>query len=52
MQSVPSVPQDVEVTEVFQTSCVVAWKTPQDNGGSPIIKYVIERQVNILDNKK
>lgn len=47
MQSVPSVPQDVEVTEVFQTSCVVAWKTPQDNGGSPIIKYVIERQVNI-----
>lgn len=52
MQSVPSVPQDVEVTEVFQTSCVVAWKTPQDNGGSPIIKYVIERQVNILDDKK
>lgn len=45
MQSAPTAPQDVEVSEVFQTSCVVAWKTPQDDGGSPIIKYVIERQV-------
>lgn len=45
MQSVPAAPQDVQVSEVFQTSCIVAWKTPQDDGGSPIIKYVIERQV-------
>ncbi|XP_013148822.1 PREDICTED: twitchin isoform X2 [Papilio polytes] len=44
MQSAPTPPQDVEVSEVFQTSCVVAWKVPQDDGGSPIIKYVIERQ--------
>lgn len=47
MQSVPSAPQEVAVTEVFQTSCVVAWKTPQDDGGSPIVKYVIERQVKV-----
>lgn len=47
MQSAPTPPQDVEVSEVFQTSCVVAWKVPQDDGGSPIIKYVIERQVRI-----
>lgn len=46
MQSVPSAPEDVAVSEVFQTSCEVAWKTPQDDGGSPIVKYVIERQVN------
>lgn len=46
MQTVPTPPQDVEVAEVFQTSCVVAWKAPQDDGGSPIIKYIIERQVN------
>lgn len=45
MQSAPTVPQDVEVSEVFQTSCVVSWKAPQDDGGSPIIKYIIERQV-------
>lgn len=47
MQTAPTPPQDVEVTEVFQTSCVVSWKTPQDDGGSAIIKYVIERQVSI-----
>lgn len=48
MQSVPSAPQNVEVTEVFQTSCVVAWKAPQDDGGSPLVKYVIERQVKLF----
>lgn len=47
MQSVPSPPQNVEVSDVFQTSCVVAWKAPQDDGGSPLVKYVIERQVKI-----
>lgn len=46
MQTAPTPPQSVEVTEVFQTSCVVAWKAPQDDGGSPIVKYVIERQVS------
>lgn len=44
MQSVPTAPQDVTVTEVFQTSCTVGWKLPQDDGGSPIVKYIIERQ--------
>ncbi|KAI5639981.1 immunoglobulin i-set domain-containing protein [Phthorimaea operculella] len=44
MQTPPTPPQDVDVSEIFQTSCVVAWKAPQDDGGSPIVKYVIERQ--------
>lgn len=52
MQTVPTPPQDVEVAEVFQTSCVVAWKAPQDDGGSPIIKYIIERQVNNFGDYK
>ena len=47
MQTAPTPPQSVEVTEVFQTSCVVAWKAPQDDGGSPLVKYVIERQVSL-----
>lgn len=44
MQDGPSPPQDVDVTDVYQTSCVVNWKTPEDDGGSPILKYIIERQ--------
>lgn len=41
---VPSPPQDLDVTDVYATSCVVKWKTPKDDGGSPLIQYVIERQ--------
>lgn len=44
MQDVPSPPLDVNVNEVFQTSCVVSWKTPKDDGGSPLVHYVVERQ--------
>lgn len=45
LSGVPNPPENVEVAEVYQTSCVVSWKTPQDDGGSPISKYIIERQV-------
>lgn len=44
MQDAPTPPQDVDVTDVYQTSCVVNWKAPEDDGGSPISKYIIERQ--------
>ncbi|XP_023314705.1 twitchin isoform X11 [Trichogramma pretiosum] len=43
MQDVPSPPLDVDVTDVFATSCVVSFKPSKDDGGSPITKYVIER---------
>lgn len=43
MQDVPSAPRDVDVTDVFATSCVVSFKPSADDGGSPILKYVIER---------
>lgn len=43
MQDVPSAPQDVNVTDVFQTSCQVTWKVPKDDGGSPLVHYVVER---------
>lgn len=39
----PTAPEDVEVSDIFATSCVVSWKPSKDNGGSPIIHYVIER---------
>lgn len=43
-QDVPQPPRDVDVTDVYQTSCVVNFKPPEDDGGTPIAKYIIERQ--------
>lgn len=40
----PSPPEDVDVTEVFASSCIVAWKPGKDDGGAPLVKYVVERQ--------
>lgn len=44
MQDVPSPPQDVDVTDIFQTNCKVSWKAPKDDGGAPLQHYIIERQ--------
>lgn len=44
MQDVPQPPQDVNVKDIFETSCVCEWKAPTDDGGAPITKYVVERQ--------
>lgn len=44
MQDVPQPPQEVDVREIFQTSCVLKWKPPTDDGGAPILKYIIDRQ--------
>lgn len=51
MQDVPGTPTDVDVMEVFQTSCVLIWKKPKDDGGAPILHYVIERQDISLKGK-
>lgn len=40
---VPSAPTDINVTDVFQTSCVVQWKPSKDDGGMPIQHYAVER---------
>jgi hypothetical protein len=34
----------LEVSDIFKTSCKLKWKTPKDNGGAPILHYIIERQ--------
>ncbi|KAI5726324.1 hypothetical protein M8J76_000791 [Diaphorina citri] len=44
MQDVPQPPAEIEVFDVFQTSCKVKWKPSPGDGGSPIQHYVIERQ--------
>ncbi|KAJ8886792.1 hypothetical protein PR048_013004 [Dryococelus australis] len=43
MQDVPSPPQEINVTDVFQTSCVVKWKPTKDDGGLPLVHYMLER---------
>ena len=40
---VPTAPQEINVTDVFQTSCVVHWKPCKDDGGLPLQHYVVER---------
>lgn len=52
MQDVPAPPEDVDVTEVFQTSCQVSWKVPKDDGGSPLLHYIVERNDISLKCKK
>jgi hypothetical protein len=40
---VPSPPLDINVTDIFQTSCVVHWKPSKDDGGMPLLHYAVER---------
>jgi hypothetical protein len=34
----------MKVSDVTKETCVVSWKPPLDNGGSPIERYIIEKQ--------
>ena len=40
----PGAPEDISVHDIFQDSCVLKWKKPKDDGGMPIVNYIIERQ--------
>ena len=44
LTDVPSAPEDISVHDIFQDSCVLKWKKPKDDGGMPIVNYIIERQ--------
>ncbi|ODM93780.1 Twitchin [Orchesella cincta] len=43
-QDVPQPPASMEVSEIFQSSCVISWTPPKDDGGAPLVSYLIERQ--------
>jgi hypothetical protein len=34
----------MKVSDVTKEACVLSWKPPLDNGGSPIERYIIEKQ--------
>ncbi|XP_047491377.1 twitchin-like isoform X5 [Penaeus chinensis] len=44
MQDRPSPPTEIEVSEVFSTSCVLTFKPPKDDGGMALTYYTVERQ--------
>jgi hypothetical protein len=44
LTDVPGAPEDISIHDIFQDSCVLKWKKPKDDGGMPIVNYIIERQ--------
>ena len=47
IMDVPTPPQQVRVTDVYQDNCVVHWSPPKDNGGTDIKKYIVEVNKNL-----
>ncbi|CDS41841.2 expressed conserved protein [Echinococcus multilocularis] len=39
----PKPPRDLEVFEVFAEHCMLKWKPPEDDGGTPITDYIVEK---------
>lgn len=44
ISDVPTPPRNLEVSDIFKTSCKIKWESSEDNGGSPILHYIVERQ--------
>ena len=42
---------ELSVSEVFSTQCLLSWKPPTDDGGTPLTHYVIERQEQIAGSE-
>ena len=41
---VPSAPLDLKTGDITETTVALSWKLPNDNGGSDITGYVVERR--------
>lgn len=42
MLTPPTPPQDVELKDLFESTFVLKWTAPKDDGGSPVVGYKIE----------
>ena len=40
----PGPPVDLRVADMNETSIALAWQIPEDDGGSPITKYIVEQR--------
>jgi len=40
---VPGIPSAPKIEEVTKESCVLSWRAPESDGGTPIIGYFVER---------
>jgi len=40
---IPGPPEALEVTEVDIDACTLLWNSPQENGGSNITNYIVEK---------
>ena len=44
VQVAPNKPKGpLRIDDVFAESCVVSWHAPEDDGGSPLTHYIVER---------
>ena len=40
----PSAPEGpMKASDIHKEGCTLAWKAPEDDGGSEIVKYVVEK---------
>lgn len=40
----PSSPRNLTVTDVAEDSVSISWEIPEDDGGSPITGYIVEKR--------
>jgi len=40
----PDAPKNLEITEVTNSDITIEWQAPRNDGGAPVLSYVVERR--------